>query len=40
MISSITARGTGFDLKPRTLLRVCTSASKSIPHSSVAIGCS
>src|SRR5215475_9864346 len=30
-ISSITARGTGFFLKPRTLLRVCTSVSNSIP---------
>ena len=30
MISSITARGTGCRLKPRTLRRVWTSVSKSI----------
>jgi len=30
MISSITERGTGSALKPRTLLRVLTSSSKSI----------
>src|SRR5258707_12984333 len=31
MISSITARGTGCFLNPRTLLRVCTNVSNSIP---------
>jgi hypothetical protein len=30
MISSITLRGTGSALKPRTLLRVLTNSSKSI----------